>query len=146
MALEEAIDKRLITEEEAKNILASAAADLQWNRMLEDAGRNKKLQEFIKSNRWMLRQNFFDFVEMEELEFEQEKRLKALDRKMRELQDEVQHNFCILSVDSQSHPQLENYEKQTKLLERRQQAAQQVRCIVFLSNHCQSFYWSSCTV
>jgi hypothetical protein len=102
MALEEAIDQRLITEEEAKRILDSAAADLQWNRMLEDAGRNKQLQEFIKSNRWMRRQNFFDFVAMEELEFEQKRRLKALDSKERELQVQVQHAilFFILFFDS----------------------------------------------
>ncbi len=87
MALEEAIEQHLITEEEAKRILDSAAADLQWNRMLADAGRNKKLQDFIKSNRWMRRQQFVDFVAMEELE--QKKRMKALDKKEREIQDEV---------------------------------------------------------
>ena len=97
MALEEAIDQLLITEEEAKRILDTAAADLQWNRMLEDAGRNKQLQEFIKKNRWIRRQNCFDFVAMEDLEFEQERRLKALDRKERELQDEVQHAIIISS-------------------------------------------------
>ena len=95
MALEEAIDQLLITEEEAKRILDTAAADLQWNRMLEDAGRNKQLQEFIKSNRWVRRQNFFDFVAMEELEFEQKRRLKALDLKERELQVQVQHAILI---------------------------------------------------
>jgi hypothetical protein len=87
MALEEAVEQDLITEEEAKRILDSAAADLQWNRMLADAGRNKKLQDFIKSNRWMRRQQFVDFVAMEELE--QKKRMKALDKKERELQDDV---------------------------------------------------------
>ncbi len=97
MALEEAIDQLLITEEEAKRILDSAAADLQWGGMLADAGRNKKLQDFIKSNRWMRRQKFFDFVAMEELEFEQKKRLKALERKERELQDEVQHSILIFA-------------------------------------------------
>ena len=133
MALEEAIDQLLITEEEAKRILDTAAADLQWNRMLEDAGRNKQLQEFIKSNRWMRRQNFFDFVAMEELEFEQKRRLKAC------------HFIFYLFFDSQSHPQLEFYEEETKLLERRQQAAQQVSCIAFVSDHFQLFYWSSNT-
>jgi hypothetical protein len=65
--------------------------------MLADAGRNKNLQEFIKSNRWMRRQKFFDFVAMEELEFEKQKRLKALERKARELQDEVQHAILIFA-------------------------------------------------
>jgi hypothetical protein len=97
MALQEAIDQLLMTEEEAKRILDSAAADLQWGRMLADAGRNEKLQEFIKSNRWMRRQKFFDFVAMEEIEFEQKKRLKALERKERELQDEVQHSILIFA-------------------------------------------------
>ena len=98
MALEEAIEQHLITEEEAKRILDSAAADLQWNRMLADAGRNKKLQDFIKSNRWMRRQMFVDFVAIEELE--QKKHLKELETKERELQDAVRHlilifGFCL---------------------------------------------------
>jgi hypothetical protein len=98
MALEEAIEQHLITEEEAKRILDSAAADLQWNRMLADAGRNKKLQDFIKSNRWMRRQKFVDFAAIEELE--QKRHLEELEKKERDLQDAVRHlilifGFCL---------------------------------------------------
>jgi hypothetical protein len=87
MALEEAVDQRLITEEEALRMLTSLAADLQWDRLLADAGRNKLLQDFIKSNRWMRRQSFTDFVAIEELE--KKKRQQALDKQERKLQDEV---------------------------------------------------------
>jgi hypothetical protein len=103
MALEEAVEQRLITEEEAQRILNSAAADLLWDRMLADFCRNKKLQDFIKSNRWMRRQKFVDFVAIEELE--QKKHLKELETKERELQDAVRHlilifGFFVLSIFS----------------------------------------------
>ncbi len=87
MALEEAVEQRLITEEEAKRILNSAAADLLWDSMLADAGRNQKLQDFIKSNRWMHRQRFVDFVALEDLE--KKKRLLALNEHERTIQNEV---------------------------------------------------------
>ncbi len=145
MALEEAVEQRLITEEEAHRILNSAAADLQWDRMLDDAGRNKKLQEFIKSNRWVRRQKFVDFVAIEALE--KKKRMLALEQKERELRKAVRHlnfNFWILFVDFETHPQKEVGEAETQLLQPRLQNARQVCCITFYTDRCQSFYPIGC--
>ena len=87
MALEEAVDTHLITQEEAERIVQTSADALQWNGMLSDGVRNKKLQDFLKVNRWMRRQGFKDFEAMEELE--KKKRLKLLEQDQRKIQDEV---------------------------------------------------------
>jgi hypothetical protein len=87
MALEEAVDEHLITEAEARQILQSSAGTLRWSSMLTDANRNKRLQVFIKGNRWMRRQGFKDFEEIEELE--QEERMRVLEQEQNASQKEV---------------------------------------------------------
>ena len=94
MAMEEAVDAKLLSEEEAREILGHEADDLSWSEMLSDAVRNSKLQEFLKSNRWMRRQGFVDFDEkLKELAKQHRSDLSAIEKGIRDLEEEVQRRL-----------------------------------------------------
>jgi hypothetical protein len=90
MAMEEAVDAKLLSEEEASEILGRGADGLNWSEMLSDAARNSKLQEFLKSNRWMKRQGFVDFdAKLKELVQQHSSDLSAIEKGIRDLEEEV---------------------------------------------------------
>ncbi len=101
MAMEEAVDEGLLSEEEAKEIFGRGPDGLLWNEMLRDAARNHKLQEFLKSNRWLQRQGFTDFdakaKEVMLLEEKQHKQhLMALAKEIADLEEEVPAKLRVL--------------------------------------------------
>ena len=99
MAMEEAVDAKLLSEEEAREILGRGADGLNWSEMLSDAARNSKLQEFLKSNRWMKRQGFVDFeAKLKDLAQQHRSDLSALEKGIRDLEEEVNSYLCIFAV------------------------------------------------
>jgi len=104
-AMEEAVDAKLLTEEEVKEILGRGADGLKWSEMLPDAARNSKLQAFLKGNHQIRCQGFFDLrrFDLEHFDFErfdfegQSKKLaqkhrsdlSALEKRIRDLEEEV---------------------------------------------------------
>jgi len=99
MAMEEAVDAGLLSEEEAKEIFGRGADGLLWNEMLLDATRNHKLQEFLKGNRWLQRQGFTDFDAKSKEAMQQEEKkhklqLMALAKEIADLEEEVPTKPC----------------------------------------------------
>lgn len=107
MAMEEAVDAKLLSEEEAREILGRGADDLSWSEMLSDAARNSKLQEFLKSNRWMIRQGFVDFeAKLKDLAQQHRSDLSALEKGIRDLEEQVIScplHYCRCSFDFMQH-------------------------------------------
>ena len=101
MAMEEAVDAGLLSEEEAKEIFGRGADGLLWNEMLLDATRNHKLQEFLKGNRWLQRQGFTDFDAKSKEAMQQEEKkhklhLMALAKEIADLEEEVPTKLTVL--------------------------------------------------
>ena len=99
MAVEEAVNAKILTEAEAKELLERGSEGLKWGEMLQDAARNTRLQEFLKGNRWMLRQGFVDFeAKIKELAQQHRNDLSALEKAICDLEEEVKR--CISSTST----------------------------------------------
>ena len=99
MAVEEAVNAKILTEAEAKELLERGSEGLKWGEMLQDAARNTRLQEFLKGNRWMLRQGFVDFeAKVKELAQQHRNDLSALEKAICDLEEEVKR--CISSTST----------------------------------------------